>query len=88
MLLQAVRGPVKSSDPALRAKQQPEAAALEGEVYAALEATPDDGRAFVEGEAAARRAPHAAPQRPCQGRRGAAARARIRTHEQRGRAWQ
>ncbi|GBF99688.1 hypothetical protein Rsub_12382 [Raphidocelis subcapitata] len=47
VLLQAVQGPVKAADPTLRAKQQPEAAALEAEVYAALEATPDDGKAFV-----------------------------------------
>ncbi|KIY92118.1 hypothetical protein MNEG_15845 [Monoraphidium neglectum] len=47
ILLQAVQVPVKSQDPTLRAKQVPEAQALEGEVYAALEATPENGKAFA-----------------------------------------
>jgi hypothetical protein len=51
VLLQAVQQPLKPTDPALRPKQQPEAAALEAEVYAALEATPDNGKAFAAGAA-------------------------------------
>lgn len=47
--LQAVRQPVKPTDAVLRTKQLPEAAALEAEVYAALEATPDNGAAFAAG---------------------------------------
>lgn len=45
--LQAVRSPVRAADPPLRAKQQPEAAALEADAYKALAATPDDGPAFA-----------------------------------------
>jgi hypothetical protein len=40
---------VKPTDASLRAKQVPEAAALEAEVYSALEATPDNGKAFAAG---------------------------------------
>jgi len=50
VLLQAVQAPVKAQDPPLRPKQVPEAQALEGEVYAALEATPENGKAFAAGE--------------------------------------
>lgn len=49
VLLQAVQNPVKPTDPGLRAKQVPEAQALESEVYAALEETPEGGKAFAAG---------------------------------------
>jgi hypothetical protein len=49
ILLQALQSQVKPSDPSLRPKQAQEAAALEAEVYAALEATPHAGAAFAAG---------------------------------------